>query len=225
MKAARSCIRLLFLPAAVLLGVCHLPPRPVVVGRSALGAGTLWVHGPNETAVRLFCRSVAATGCFEKIRCGSRPEEPADSALGAHPAGMARLSVDARVYQDRSDLWENSKQSLRYGTTGLRISRSSRVAFEVTAERGVKSYRGLWTEHGRVGVYAYLPVYTGLVGTMLGSTLDGALSGALLETECHRGDEKACAQYAVLLEDSLALHSGRFRRLLTRLGCYEGELL
>ena len=223
-------MRSVFLWPALLAvsATCALPPRPVIIPRSANTATVLSISGSDAHILNLFCRHVAATGCFARIQCGEPTAKRAEGnpPLPALPdTNVARVHVQGEIRRDRSDWYTNSVRSLRYATTAARISRRSDLVLHVEASRGAESYRGLWTASGRVGVYAYLPLYTGLVGTLLGATLDRSFSAETLARRCRSGEREACNHYDDFLEDGFALHGPRLQKLLGRLGCFREEFL
>ena len=219
---------LTFVLSLVALGACALPPRTGSLRRSS-GTQTAMVVGSSDPRLaQVVCEQVAATGCFARIRCGDEFAGRSARSLflsGRRDESVAYLFVDAEIGPDRSDWYANSMRSLRYGTTAVRISRRSELRLSVESGRGRQTYRGTWVGSGRAGVYAYLPLYTGLVSTLIGSTMDEGFSARGLTRRCREGKTAACLQYTAFLHDGLSRHAVRMRRLLKQLGCFQKEFL
>ncbi len=136
-------------------------------------APVLRVVSADAAAARVVCESAAHTGVFARIHCGG--DEPAD----------LELVVDTAVTDASRDFSRNAGWSLMTLTTALRVSTSARAHFRFRigppgGPYSVVQYRA----RGRIGMWSYLPVYTGFIATTLGTWLNEYRLPDNLRGEC-----------------------------------------
>jgi hypothetical protein len=121
------------------------------------------------------------------------------------------LEIRAKVKEPASDYWLNISASIITLTTGVFMSTSATAQYYANLKYSDKV---LYDSHldsvGRVGYWAILPFYVGLVGTNIAALLNTYRSPENLQRYCLyskdpkdvQTKEEYCKEYKVFLEDS-----------------------
>ena len=121
------------------------------------------------------------------------------------------LEIKTKVKEPSSDYWLNTSASIITLTTGVFMSTSATAQYYVTLKYSDKVlYDSYLHSVGRVGYWAILPFYIGLVGTNVGALLNTYRSPDNLQRYCIdakdpkevQTKEEYCSEYKVFLEDS-----------------------
>lgn len=114
------------------------------------------------------------------------------------------IDVSIEIGSVSRDIARNTVYSLAGLTLPLLVSSSAEVGFhvEIAGDKNVSS-RTLQST-GRVGMWAVVPVYAGLFGTLIGSAISRDLHPEHLRTNClENHDEYDCKCYGIFLKNAV----------------------
>ncbi len=187
---------LLFLPLLSLSCRLEGEGRVLPPARPYTASFPLRVLSTDPVAERVVRESVLQAGAFR-------------AGWSVCRIGPAVLGVETRIVDPSLDYFRNAALSLASLTTGLVVSVSAKTRYRFTLEcpaRGEIRREFVLESRGRVGMWAVLPLYTGFLGTHMGTLLNGYRRPDRLKAACLRGErtgslspQEACLEYEAFL--------------------------
>jgi len=173
----------------ILIAGCRMKPTQIKESQHPWHQVQTITVKSNDAVVRsIFCDNLKSSKLALQINCEN--ETPLKENI--------EILVDMKILNASNDLSENIITSLKYLTLLISVSSSAEIKFDIELKNQYHIKRISKTSLGKVGVWAIQPPIMGIMGTLIGTMLNGDKTPDKLSQHCKKslhGLEPSSSEY------------------------------